>query len=164
MVVVHHSKKIIVSPEGRSQGQRSRVCAQTGPIRFSLVGLKFGWGGQRKIRKGGTRPGVWCEPRRAGRGGQSCAFEAPGMTHGDVDMPDVHVDSRAVDRRTSRCQWTMRSTPLHRSEVHQAKFMCSLLLSNQLETPQATAAARPIPAWLEALSGGAQVCHQACRL
>ena len=23
--------------------------------------------------------------------------EAPGMAHGDVDMPDVHVDSRAVD-------------------------------------------------------------------
>ena len=56
-----------------------------------------------KIRKGGTRPGVWChwcEPRRAERGGQSCAYEAPGMAHGDVDMPDVHfdfIDSRAVD-------------------------------------------------------------------
>ena len=40
---------------------------------------------------------VCCEPRRAGRGGQSCANEAPGMAHGDVDMPDVRVDSRAVD-------------------------------------------------------------------
>ena len=40
---------------------------------------------------------VCCEPRRAGRGGQSCAYEAPGMAHGDADMPDVHVDSRAVD-------------------------------------------------------------------
>ena len=36
-----------------------------------------------KIRNGGTRPGVWCEPRRAGRG--------------DVDMPDVHDDSAAAD-------------------------------------------------------------------
>ena len=67
------------------------------PIRFSPAGLKFGWGGEMKIRKGGTRPGVWCEPRRAERGGQSCAYEAPGMAHGDADMPDVHVDSRAVD-------------------------------------------------------------------
>ena len=40
---------------------------------------------------------AWSEPRRARRNGQSCAYEAPGMAHGDVDMPDVHVDSRAVD-------------------------------------------------------------------
>ena len=38
-----------------------------------------------------------------GRGGQSCAYEAPclcSLAHGDVDMPDVHfdfIDSRAVD-------------------------------------------------------------------
>ena len=40
---------------------------------------------------------VCCEPRRAGRGGQSCAYEAPGMAHGDVDMSDVHGDSAAAD-------------------------------------------------------------------
>ena len=57
-----------------------------------------------KIRKGGTRPGVWCEPRRAERGGQSCAYEAPGMAHGDVDMSDVHGDSAAADGQSQPYQ------------------------------------------------------------
>ena len=32
-----------------------------------------------------------------GAGGQACAYEAPGMAHGDVDMSDVHGDSAAAD-------------------------------------------------------------------
>ena len=51
-----------------------------------------------KIRKGSTRPGVWCvPPQRAGRGGQACAYDSPGMAHGDVDMSEVHGDSAAAD-------------------------------------------------------------------
>ena len=67
------------------------------PFQFSPVGLNCFWGREMKIRKGGTRPGVWCEPRRAERGGQSCAYEAPGMAHGDVDISDVHGDSAVAD-------------------------------------------------------------------
>ena len=76
------------------------VIIQTGPIRFSPAGLKFSWGGEMKMKnpkRGHPARCVCCEPRRAGRGGQSCAYEAPGMTHDDTNMPDVHVDSRAVD-------------------------------------------------------------------
>ena len=41
---------------------------------------------------------AWSEPRRARRNGQSCAYEAPGMAHGDVDMPDVHEVSNCESR------------------------------------------------------------------
>ena len=41
---------------------------------------------------------AWSEPRRARRNGQSCAYEAPGMAHGDVDMPDVHDVSNCESR------------------------------------------------------------------
>ena len=92
-----------------------------------------------KIRKGGTRPGVWChwcEPRRAERGGQSCAYEAQGMAHGDVDMSDVHGDSAAT---------TSRGRP--RCSVAQCSPSQGYMFTihNQHETPRATAAARPIP-------------------
>ena len=73
------------------------------PFQFSPVGLNCFWGREMKIRKGGTRPGVWCEPRRAERGGQSCAYQAPGMAHGDVDISDVHGDSAAADDEPWRC-------------------------------------------------------------
>ena len=85
-----------------------------------------------KIRKGGTRPGVWCEPRRAERGGQSCAYEAPGMAHGDVDISDVHGDSAAADDEP----WPAALFTKPRLYV---------TIHNQHETPRATAAARPIP-------------------
>ena len=45
------------------------------------------------------RPVVCAAEGRAQRalGGQACAYEAPGMAHGDVDMSDVHGDSAAAD-------------------------------------------------------------------
>ena len=94
----------------RAMGCRRRVSTsidilqtfQTGPIRFSPAGLNFGWDCEMKMKNPKRVHPAWCDavqrgPRRAGRGGQSCAYETPGMGHGDVDMPDVHVDSRAVD-------------------------------------------------------------------
>ena len=48
---------------------------------------------------------AWSEPRRARRNGQSCAYEAPGMAHGDVDMPDVH--------EVSNCESRVLLTSLH---------------------------------------------------
>ena len=97
----------------RAMGCRRRVSTsidilqtfQTGPIRFSPAGLNFGWDCEMKMKNPKRVHPAWCDavqrgPRRAGRGGQSCAYETPGMGHGDVDMPDVHfdfIDSRAVD-------------------------------------------------------------------
>ena len=92
---------------------------QTGTIRFLPAGLKFGWGGEMKMKnpkRGHPARCVCCEPRRAGRGGQSCAYEAPGMAHGDVDMPDVHDVSNFIVQPSKFCWVT--------------KFICTRVISS----------------------------------
>ena len=81
------------------------------------------------------RPVVCAAEGRAQRalGGQACAYEAPGMAHGDVDMSDVHGDSAAADNEP----WPAALSP---SQGHVV-----FTINNQHESPRATAAARPIP-------------------